>query len=131
MKENFQEVTHPTQILTVAPFLMASSYSPITSKVPLLANNFALQIQNLANFSASGILDSMVNISLESRPWKKKIPRGNYYHLAVVLTPPNIFHSRYVEMCLINNFFEFLKISILLRYSLHIIKCTHLNSTFQ
>jgi hypothetical protein len=50
---------------------MASSYSPITSKVLVLANNFALQIQKLANFSASGILDNMANISLEGTPWKK------------------------------------------------------------
>lgn len=85
---------------------MASSYRPITSKVPLLAKNFALQIQNLANFSASGILDNRVNISLESTPCKKKIPRGNYYHLAVILTS-NIYQRSSVEMS--DHFFFILK----------------------
>lgn len=36
---------------SVASFLMISLYSPITAEVLLFANNFDLQIQNVANFS--------------------------------------------------------------------------------
>lgn len=65
-------VIHPRQILTAAPCLTASSYSSAASKGPLLASNFALQTQNFENFSASGMLDKMVNISLGNTPWKRK-----------------------------------------------------------
>ena len=66
--------------IVVALFLMPSLYGPIKSKVSLFANNLVLQIQNLANFLASGIWDNMVSISLEST-----LPSVNCRHNVKVL----------------------------------------------
>lgn len=81
---------------------MASSYSPMTSKVPLLAKNFALQIQNLANFSASGILDKMVNTSLESTPYKEHPEK--IITISPLLTSATVLWGRDAEISPISNY---------------------------
>lgn len=49
--------------LTTAPAPAAASYNSFTSKGPLRASSFALQIQNLADFSAWGSWDSRAETS--------------------------------------------------------------------
>lgn len=61
--------------LTTAPAQTAALYNPVTSKGPLRARSFALQIQNLANFSAWGTWDSTAETSSAWTPYKKdKVP---------------------------------------------------------